>query len=155
MATHELRIHRTNYTAIITLDGAAQVWTWEIPVIPPTNAIEHHVSEDGANIYYRTEEGGDWYVRECTRRPMTPTMLLAQLTFTEARELLGYCQHLTDQLGTHLGFVHVAMGEALAVKNWPALRSLLSEMHEALGARAIAAETGRLAYTALEHEPVN
>lgn len=151
METHELVIHRTNYSAIVTLDGAARTWMWEIPVEPPTHAVEHHV--DGDTVYYRIEEGGDWYMRECARRPMNPTMLLAQLTFEEARLLLGYCQHLTDQLATHVGFLLVAMNDALAIHAWDAIASLNHEVTETLGAKAVGHETARLCYEALDREP--
>lgn len=152
METHELVIHRTNYSAVVTLDGVQGRWMWEIPVAAPTNAVEYHT--DGDTVYYRVEEGGDWYARQCHKRALTPTMLLSQLTFVEARELMGYCQHVADQLGTHLGFLHVALGEALAEKHWPVMVAQINEMLAALGAQAIATETARLCYEALDREPV-
>lgn len=56
--------------------------------------------------------------------------LLNLVTEDECRLLLGYCTHLLEQGITHLEYLHTAVGEALARKDWDVVTKLLEEFHD-------------------------
>lgn len=147
--SHELYIDRTNYQATVKLNGVRSAWEWTVPPITPPDAVEARMHEETGHLLFKREGHEDWFAVPTLVRDMSPTQLLAMLTHDEARELLGYCQHVTDQLGTHIGFLLEAMGEALAEKRWQVMRTLNEEIAETLGAQALAGDTASLAYEAL------
>jgi len=147
--SHELHIDRTNYQATVKLNGVRSAWEWTVPPITPPDAIEARMHEESGSLLFKRDGQEDWFAIPTMVKEMTPTQLLAMLTPEEAHELLGYCQHVTDQLGTHIGFLLDAMGEALAAKRWAVMRQLNEEIAETLGAQALAGDTASLAYEAL------
>ena len=146
----ELLIQRTSYEAVVRLDPDKKCWVWIVPPQAPEAAVEQRLDEEHGVIYFRLPDQADLFAISGVRRDLTPGMLLAMLTPEESRRLMGYCQHLTDQLHAQVLELIDVLRAHVEGKRWAHVHEAHRELGECLGAQEVAGLTAAQAYEALD-----